>query len=67
MTAIMKITVLIVVTLSLSACARSVLPNRGHSFYPPIAADGMERALDHPSHPGVILNGQSITANRHYR
>lgn len=66
MTAIMKIAIGATVILSLTGCSRALVRNDGHSFYPPIATSEMERVLDHPSHPGVILNGQSTTAVRHY-
>ncbi len=64
MTGIMKITIASVAILSLGGCARSVLPNNGYSFFPPISADQMEQQLDAPGRPGVILNGQSVYANR---
>jgi hypothetical protein len=64
MTAIMKITIASVVFLSLAGCARSVLPNRGYSFFPPISATQMERELDRAGRPDVILNGQSVYSNR---
>lgn len=67
MTAIMKITITTAVILGLAGCSTGVVTNNGRSFYPPISADGMQRVLEHPSHPGVILNGSSATANRHYR
>ena len=63
MTAIMKITIASVAILSLAGCARSVLPNRGNSFFPPISANDMERELDRAGRPDVILNGQSVYSN----
>ena len=52
--------------LGLAGCSRELVRNNGHSFFPPISTDGMERVLDDPGHPGVILNGQAVTATRHY-
>jgi len=64
MTAIVKITIASVAILSLAGCARSVLPNRGYSFYPPISASDLARELDRSGRPDVILNGQSVYSNR---
>jgi len=64
MTAIVKITIASVAILSLSGCARGVLPNDGYSFFPPISANDMERELDRAGRPDLILNGQSVYSNR---
>ncbi|MGR3641538.1 hypothetical protein [Alterinioella nitratireducens] len=66
MTAIMKLAIASVLVLGLAGCSRELVRNNGHSFFPPISTDGMERVLDDPGHPGVILNGQAVTATRHY-